>query len=47
MVYDRTSGLFRDRISSQEDIGLERILSRIDTNESFVSVVANPLEAGY
>ena len=47
MVYDRTSGLFRDRISSQEDIGLERILSRIDTNESFVSFVANPLEAGY
>ncbi|MCA9127110.1 MAG: beta-propeller fold lactonase family protein [Planctomycetales bacterium] len=45
LVYDRTSGLFRDRISSQEDIGLERILSRIDTNESFVSFVANPLKS--
>lgn len=45
-IYDRDSGLFRDRASRNSEIALERIMSRIDNGESFVSFVANPVGAG-
>lgn len=47
LVYNRASGLFRDRASGKNEMGLERIRSVIDNSESFVSFVANPLEDGY
>ena len=43
-VYDPSSDLFRDRLPGKEDLRLERIMSRIDNNSSFVSFVARPLE---
>lgn len=46
LVYDRTSRFFRDRASGNDEIGLERVMSRIDNSESFVSFVASPLEVG-
>ncbi|XZE55073.1 beta-propeller fold lactonase family protein [Planctomycetaceae bacterium SH139] len=46
LVYDPASGLFRDRLSGNDELRLERIMSRIDNSESFVSFVANPLEVG-
>ncbi len=45
-VYDKASGLFGDTASGNDEIGLERIISRIDNSESFVSFVANLLEVG-
>jgi hypothetical protein len=43
--YDHVRGLFRDRISGNHAMGLERIRSLIDNSESFVSFVANPLKS--
>ena len=45
-VYDRASGLFGDRLSGKDELGLERIISRIDNSESIVSLVAKPLKVG-
>lgn len=46
LVYDPASGVFPDRLSGNDQMGLERIMSRIDDGESFVSFVANPLKVG-
>ena len=46
LVYDPASGLFRDRLSGNDQIELKRLISRIDNSESFVSFVANPLKVG-
>lgn len=44
MVYDRASGLFRDRVSGDDEIGLEHIMASIENSESFLSFVANPAD---
>ncbi|MBC8356899.1 MAG: beta-propeller fold lactonase family protein [Planctomycetes bacterium] len=44
MVYDRASGLFRDRVSGDDEVALEHIMAGIGDNQSFLSFVANPAE---
>lgn len=44
MVYDRASGLFRDRVSGNDEMALEYIMASIENSESFLSFVANPAD---